>query len=307
MTSLSKKSVSGRIPLYSLYGRTDAEAELSFVHLETLESGNEGHDWNILAHRHHDLHQIIWVSKGYGTVELDTHTLFLRSPVLIYVPPLVVHGFRWKPGSDGFILTMAGTPLAGIISRSQAPEIISVQDQPLVITGDSTKKEDVLKIRNLFAAISGEYIQDLPCRDVAISSNILILLVEIVRLRRLYSSVALTQEVRSTEVKHQATFRRFKGLIERHMRQHYRVADYACSLATSTRNLNRLCFRLAGKTPSQVIQQRMMLEARRYLLYTDKTIAEIGYELGFEDPSYFTRFFVREEGIAPAAFRQIKR
>lgn len=307
MSSLPRKSVSGRIPLYSLYGRTDAEAELSFVHLETLESGNEGHDWNILAHRHHDLYQIIWVSRGDGTVELDAHTLFLRSPVLIYVPPLVVHGFRWKPGSDGFILTMAGTPLAGLIGRSQAPEVVSVQDQPLVITEDTTKREDVLKIRNLFAAISGEYIHDLPCRDAAISSNILLLLVEIARLRGLYSSVALTQEIRSIEAEHQATFRRFKGLIELHMRHHYRVADYARSLAISTRNLNRLCLRLAGKTPSQVIQRRLVLEARRYLLYTDKTIAEIGYELGFEDPSYFTRFFVREEGMAPAAFRQVKR
>lgn len=307
MTSLAKKLAGAPIPLYSLYGRVNADAEPRFVHLGALEQGNENRDWNILAHRHHDLYQFIWVSDGYGTVELDTRTLHLESPVLIYIPPLVVHGFRWNPGSEGLILTVAGALLGDLVDQSGAPEIISARDELLVVAGSISRRSDASEIKGLFESILEEYIGNRLCREVVISSDILILLAKIVRLRQSYRNGGLTSETFLAEVEQRSTYRRFEDLVERHFRERFRVVDYAYSLAISVRSLDRLCLRLAARTPSQIVQGRIVLEAKRDLIYTDKTIAEIGYGLGFDDPSYFTKFFVRNEGVAPAAFRQAGR
>lgn len=83
----------------------------------------------------------------------------------------------------------------------------------------------------------------------------------------------------------------------------HRVADHARELAVSPGHLNLLCRRFLGRSAKEIIQERLAVEARRRLLYTDETAARIGMALGFEDPSYFTRFMHRTTGLAPGRFR----
>lgn len=97
---------------------------------------------------------------------------------------------------------------------------------------------------------------------------------------------------------------RFRRLVERHHRRTHRVAGYAKLLSVSPGHLNAMVRRQLGRPPLQLIQDRLALEARRLLLHTDETAARIGYALGFEDPSYFARFFKRRVGRSPAAFRR---
>jgi AraC family transcriptional regulator, transcriptional activator of pobA len=61
--------------------------------------------------------------------------------------------------------------------------------------------------------------------------------------------------------------------------------------------------RAAGASPLRLVQDRLMLEAKRALLYSNMTIAEVGYHLGFEDPAYFSRFFAKAEGLSPKRYR----
>jgi AraC-like DNA-binding protein len=96
---------------------------------------------------------------------------------------------------------------------------------------------------------------------------------------------------------------RFRRLVERHHRRTHRVAGYARMLAVSTSHLNAMVRRQLGRPPLALIQDRVALEARRLLLHSDETAARIGYALGFDDPSYFTRFFRRRTGLTPTAFR----
>ena len=93
--------------------------------------------------------------------------------------------------------------------------------------------------------------------------------------------------------------RRFAALIEAHYREHWSVADYAAALAVSPTHLGRLCRAEAGLAPSRLVEGRLVQEARRSLAYTDMSVAEIAYDLGFEDPAYFTRVFARATGLAP--------
>ena len=68
--------------------------------------------------------------------------------------------------------------------------------------------------------------------------------------------------------------------------------------------LNRLCRRLTGCTAFELIQQRLVLEARRRLVYAGSSVSAIAAELGFKDPAYFSRFFRRHGGLSPNEFRR---
>jgi AraC-like DNA-binding protein len=95
----------------------------------------------------------------------------------------------------------------------------------------------------------------------------------------------------------------FGTLVERHLSERHRVDAYAADLGVSPGHLSVLCSQYAGMTAKRYIDNALMLRARRLLLYTDESAAQIGAALGFDDPSYFARFFRREAGDTPSAFR----
>ena len=97
--------------------------------------------------------------------------------------------------------------------------------------------------------------------------------------------------------------RNFNFLVEQHFKKYHSVADYADLLHKSPKTLSNLFKKAGDKTPLHFIQARIMLEARRLLRYTDRGVAEIGYELGYNDIQSFSRFFKKNEGISPVDFR----
>ena len=99
------------------------------------------------------------------------------------------------------------------------------------------------------------------------------------------------------------TIDRFRSLIERDFRRQHRVRDYAERLDVSPGHLNVLCRAHLGRSASAEIHQRVLLEARRLLRYTDRPAFAIAQELGFADPAYFGRFFRRETGATPRRYR----
>lgn len=99
------------------------------------------------------------------------------------------------------------------------------------------------------------------------------------------------------------TFRRLCREVERGYRQTRRVEDYAAQLGCSVRTLTRACLAVTGRSAKQVIDERVALQACRLLAATDDPIARIGRRLGFPEPTNFGRFFTREVGVSPGAFR----
>ncbi|MFK7903701.1 MAG: helix-turn-helix domain-containing protein [Chitinophagales bacterium] len=101
------------------------------------------------------------------------------------------------------------------------------------------------------------------------------------------------------------TIREFNFLVENHFKEKHRVADYAKLLNKTPKSLSNLFKKVGTKTPLQFIQERIVLEARRLLKHSNKTISDIGYELGFIDVQSFSRFFNNREGIYPKDFRKL--
>lgn len=98
-------------------------------------------------------------------------------------------------------------------------------------------------------------------------------------------------------------YRRFCDLVEPRFIDKAGVSFYAGALAMSPKALNSALGRVTGKTAVELIQERMLVEAKRLLLHTGDSIKEIAFQLNFKDNSYFTRFFIRQEGCTPKDFR----
>ncbi|MEM9261331.1 MAG: AraC family transcriptional regulator [Bacteroidota bacterium] len=97
--------------------------------------------------------------------------------------------------------------------------------------------------------------------------------------------------------------REFNLLVELNYKEYHQVQDYATLLHRSPKTLSNLFKKAGAKSPLKIIQERVALEGKRLLLYTDKDIAEVAYEAGFHEASHFSRFFKKMTGMAPGAFR----
>lgn len=95
----------------------------------------------------------------------------------------------------------------------------------------------------------------------------------------------------------------FVQLVETHISAKKQVSDYADMLNLSTYQLSALTKVILGKTPSEVINEYIVLEAKRYLLATSDQVNQIAWHLGYDDPSYFIRFFKKHTGFSPDSFR----
>ncbi len=98
--------------------------------------------------------------------------------------------------------------------------------------------------------------------------------------------------------------RRFNILVEQHFREYHQVSDYAKMLYKSPKTLSNMFSEAGHKTPLQMIHHRITLEAKRQLTKTDKLSKEIGFELGFEEPAHFSRFFKKETELSPSQYRK---
>ena len=100
------------------------------------------------------------------------------------------------------------------------------------------------------------------------------------------------------------TIRNFNLLVELHYRKEHSVQFYAAEMNKSPKTLSNLFAIYNHKSPLEVIQDRIVMEAKRLFYYTDKSAKEIGYELGFDDPGHFSRFFKNGTGMSPSEFKK---
>ena len=97
----------------------------------------------------------------------------------------------------------------------------------------------------------------------------------------------------------------FRELLESNYTKLKSVIDYANVICISEKRLGQATSKVLGKSPKEIINDRVLLEAKRLLVHTNSSIKEVGLELGFEDPAYFVRYFKKNAQTTPAEFREI--
>jgi len=288
------------VPMFPLYGEALATVRPSpeLVHCETIASRSRLHDWVIRPHRHSDLAQLVWIARGSATVHLDGVVSRVQGPVLQYVPRLCVHGFSFSPDVQGHVLTLAG-PLVEYIARE---------------LGASHKLRDPIRLNAAreaadigatCARLAEEFGKDRPSREPMMRALCLQLMVQLLREgqgQHPAQAGSAPAEGSGRSVMEER-MNRFRELIEQNYLKHLPVGHFAQRLGVSEASLNRTCRELAGTSAQGLLHQRLLLEASRNLIYTNKPIQVIAEELGFSDPAYFSRFFSRAMGCSPRHYR----
>ncbi|HCE6396333.1 MULTISPECIES: helix-turn-helix domain-containing protein [Pseudomonas aeruginosa group] len=287
---MHKTPASNLVPVFQLYGELHPWLTPDPIHCETIPSRSSLYDWEIRPHRHAGLVQLLYVRAGEAELEVEGCVTQVREATLQVSPPLCVHGFRFTAQVDGYVLSLA-QPFAEELIRLLGSDVLELPQCYSV-------GEDERYLSALFESIEREYAHHEPGREVMLRSLISALLVWLSRRHLQASQAACSALDRGRE--HLQAFHR---LVEAHFRAHLPIERYAEQLGISAAHLNALCRRLAGASALQLINQRLLLEAKRNLVYTSMTVREVSDQLGFSEPAYFSRFFKRGTGQSPKAFR----
>jgi AraC family transcriptional activator of pobA len=286
------------LPLFHLYGDPPDDSAFDFIHIETIASRSSVHDWTIRAHRHRNLFQVLMIEKGGGEMSFETATAQFSAPAVILVPATTAHGFRFTPQvTDGWVVSFTEdvTEALGDQSGEARARLKAVASQPLLPLAGAGET------RRLSMLCADLYEEGSLAREghrLAMRGLLALIAIEVVRLavsRARSGAVTLSRtDVRVDQL---------RRLVDEHFRKERMISFYAERLAMTSDRLNDHVKRATGVTAGHLIRQRVLTEAKRQLVFTSQAIHEIAYDLAFSDPSHFTRFFRKQTGMTPQAFR----
>lgn len=242
----------------------------------------------------HDFEELIIVTQGSLEHFIDFKKEILEAPVACYVSMGKMH--KLVPALDlrGWVINYKTAFLPD--SKLGFYSNFSTSTNIPLATGTC-----INQFIGLCQIINGEYSQDYP--DHPTIRYLLSGLVAMIDAERKRSTPA--QNIPKTS--QVAAFNNFLVILEENYARNEGVSFYADKMNMSERNLNIVCRNNFRKSVSEIIETRKLIEAKRMLLYTDKTVAEIGYDLGYNEKSYFTRVFHSKMEITPSRFREMTR
>jgi AraC family transcriptional activator of pobA len=281
------------VPNFFLYGEAPRDVGERFLHVEPLDDRSRPSNWNIRPHAHANLHHVFFIAEGGGEMRADDAVTPFTAPCLLTIPVAVAHGFVQKPDTAGVVVTIAEPYLRDLIGREPDFAALFRTAECLDLTEPAARR-----IAEGLDRLSAELVWAAPGRRAAVEAALTLVLVE--ALRQAGLAAAPGQALVGPQADLVA---RFRDLVERSYRAGPALAFYLDALGVSESRLRQACVRIAGRSPLRIIHDRVIVEAKRVLLYTNMTVAETGRWVGFDDPAYFSRFFSKHEKQSPRAFR----
>lgn len=244
-------------------------------------------------HRH-DFYFLLIVEKGSGEHQIDFVTYDVRDCSVFYLEPGQVHKLLLKKKTKGYIISIDKK------FYSQIDSIVLTAFHSLSsINYFSFTEQEFAVVKNIVSQILETFEQ----KD-AFYFNALRLLFGLffITLSKQNLNVSITNNSLSN---HQNILKSFEMMVNTNYREHREIKYYLDNLKLTSYQLNAATKNLLGKSPSEIIIERIILEAKRLLMATPNQVKEISYDLGFEDSSYFIRFFKKHTGTTPDEFRKI--
>lgn len=242
----------------------------------------------------HDFDEMILVTEGSLEHYIDFRMETVTGPTACYVPMNKMHKLVPHDNLRGWVINYKPEFIPDCNLNFYSNFFMST-NVPLT-EGPCTRK-----FTALCEIIQGEYKQDFA--DFATIRHLtegLLSMIDAERKRNLpIESVAKTSQIN--------TFGIFLKILEENFRSSEGVSFYAAKMNMSERNLNLICKNNFQKSVSEIIETRKLIEAKNLLLHSDKTVSEIGFELGYNEKSYFTRVFHNKMGVTPSRFREMTR
>jgi AraC-like DNA-binding protein len=260
----------------------------------TLTNFTCGPAMNLLDRK--GMYKILWARDKETTIIVDGYRLQIKKNQVVFCTPLNIVEMKKDAGLTAVIFNREFYCI-----RDHDAE---VSCQGFLFFGSSLPpvvtlcEKDVASFEAMFLVLKEEFETKDHIQGEMLRSILKRLLIKSTRLIKIENSEENIPKPQYDLV------RQYHILVEQNFREKHQVADYAEMLFKSPKTLSNLFKKSGDKSPLKIINERIILEAKRLLFYSDKTAEEIGYEVGFSEPAHFSKFFKNQVGSPPSIFKK---
>lgn len=269
---------------------------LPYFYIKKFDEHVQDYDFISKPHRH-DFFFMGYFAQGSGTHTIDFITYDIQPGDAFFMSPAQVHSWELSPDIDGFVVCFSADFYLKDFAQHKLfdfPFFKTTQYQPLLrLTSSHTDF-----VTSTLEAMHTEFSRQEKRVDEVLQSYLNILLITLSRIYQQH-----TTSNTSPHLIHQ--IRQLESLIDNHYAHEKSAQAYADMMHLSVKQLNHICKTTLNKSTSELIHERIVLEAKRLLVHSDWTIAQIGAHLQYFDNAYFTRFFKKMTGLTPDQFRKV--
>jgi AraC-like DNA-binding protein/mannose-6-phosphate isomerase-like protein (cupin superfamily) len=289
------KSSSEQIPVYSLHNFSSHGRISQQFQVEVFDANRH---FSVKYPHRHDFFEVLYLSKGSGFHIIDGNKYEIQPPCVFFMSPGQAHKIEFSNDIEGYIFIF--TSEFYLINQTNQNRLIEFpffftirqENRPLMLES----KQDFEFLETLFRKGITE-IEKGEKFSVDLLRSVLDLILTSCTV--LYKS----DENLLPKGKGNMVVKKFLQLVEENYQNNLTVNEYADKLAITPNHLTQTVNQLTGKTSSQIIKAKQVLEIKRLLVHTNLSVTEIAGRLNFPDQSYFTRFFKRVTGISPLQYR----
>jgi len=289
------KSPAEQLPVYSLHNFSSPERKSQQFQVEVFDANRH---FSVKYPHRHDFFEVLYLLKGSGYHVIDGNKYEIKPPCVFFMSPGQAHKLELSNDIEGYIFIF--TADFYLLNRSNQNSLIEFpffytihQDNPPL---PLENENDIRFLESLFRqsiteiSQSGNYTIDLL-------RSILDLILTTCAARYKVSENMLNKG------KGQILVKRFFHLLEENHQKNLSLSDYSGMMGVTPNHLTQTVKLLTGKTSSQIVKAKQLMEIKRLLVHTNLSVSEIANQLNFDDQSYFTKFFKRETGITPIQYR----
>ncbi|MDO6602591.1 helix-turn-helix transcriptional regulator [Arenibacter palladensis] len=272
----------------------DNERELEFLHLPKLFAKiKEGLDHNPNLPHRVSFFALLIVLDGMGSHQIDLKEYPIKKGTVLKIAKGQVHAFQENPNYDGYLILFTEEFVLNYFSKSSIEFISHLYNYHI--------NEPLVEGGNLNEAFIENVLAELDDHNTYAQRNIVAAMLELYLLR--LERLSKTADQNKKSYQHYPLFLEFKNLVEKQYTQTRNVKDYAKILQISTKHLNQIVKEFTLNTAKHFIDDFVTLEIKRAIASTNSSLKEIGYAIGFDEMTNFTKFFKKQTGTTPKRFK----
>lgn len=285
-----------RIHSYKIQELKSAVQKRNDFGIFTLEEFENGIEHLKVPHRH-DHFTIFFPTSGRGSHTIDFREYPLRKSRIFLLSPGQIHAWKFMERVKGYVL-LFNREFFSVTNQSRDLRDFLFYNFRKERTYFDLHDKSAKRILGLLEQIASEYHNKTSFSDQIIRAHLNVLLFIMARLYLDAAPVNGNHTIPLNKI------REFERAVNRSYKALRSVSEYASLLKVTPNYLNSICKKITGRQAGEIIRDRILLEAKRLLVNTNNSVAEIAYELNFEDNSYFGRFFKKYVKMTPLRFRQ---